>query len=151
MHTSTQTRSHLNCVSRCQGGVQVNVFHRNTDREKRLLTLQISHNYTLMHHHRRAQTHSSKQHPSRSIDAKHLRIHVHVCTHWRPHTNIRARTHARKKAQFRKSIWDQETNYLNYFPFSLHHSLLLVFLPSILVAFAFVSILVRGFHNTELL
>lgn len=48
-----------------------------------------------------------------------------------------AHTHTCKKAQFRKSIWDQETNYLNYFPFSLLHCLLLV---SILVAFAFVGI-----------
>lgn len=51
-----------------------------------------------------------------------------------------AHTHTCKKAQFRKSIWDQETNYLNYFPFSLLHCLLLVSLPSILVAFAFVGI-----------
>lgn len=73
----------------------------------------------------------------------------HTCAHTHAHTDTN--THTTQQTQFRKSIWDQETNYLNYFPFSLHHSLLLVFLLSILAVFAFVSILVSAFHNTKLL
>lgn len=72
--------------------------------------------------------------------------YMHTHTHTHSDTNTHNST-----GPIKKSIWDQETNYLNYFSFSLHHSLLLVFLLSILAVFAFVSILVSGFHNRKLL
>ena len=39
----------------------------------------------------------------------------HTCAHTLAHTDTN--THTTQQTQFRKSIWDQETNYLNYFPF----------------------------------
>lgn len=108
-HTHTHTRTQ-NYVSRSKGGVQVNVFHRSTGRVKRLLTLQISHTYTSSQQHADTQREMTtllivRRH---SVHSTQMLTYIHVCMH--------ARTH--KGAQFRKSIWDQETNYLNYFPFS---------------------------------